>query len=356
MIVHFFTAERYHLAPSIARGFATTYRNDAKEYFVFCGGSQLNKDLYEKEFSDFSFDKYTFCQSYWQLLKLLVRFRSNALLFHAGNYSWHLTALLLGCKNVNWVCWGGGTSISNNWRSKWIAKVKRFVFNRYHSIVTLMEPERQDLINNFGVNPEKIKTISYTSTALKETELDLLCKQLASKESENHQKPIVLLGNSHNWLNSYIKFIPMLAQYMLNYPFEKGKTYEKLISLGKSMFGDDFKTNENFYSDKKDYINYLNGCDIYICAVKQQTGLGAIRFCLELGKKIYITGDNLEWIRQEYKSIVYPIEDISDRLSFEEFARPLSSDVKRHNYQSQVDSIERNREKWHTYLKEMETP
>lgn len=362
MIVHIFTADRYHLVPIISKGFATVYRHDAEEFFILCGNSQLNKELYDNQFSELSFSNYTFCYSYWQLIKLLIRFRSNTILFHAGNYSWHLTALLIGCKNVNWICWGGGTSISNSWRSQCGAKLKKIMFNRYQSIVTLMEPERQELIRYFGVEPKKVRTISYIVTAENETEFDLYCKQLANQESTNINKPVVLLGNSHIWLNSYINFLPKLAQYrgkikvqcMLNYPFEKGDAYNKLVILGKSLFGDDFKTNENFYSEIKDYINYMNGCDIYMCAVEKQTGLGAISYCLKLGKKIYISGNNLEWVRQEYKSIVFPLEVVNEKLSFDEFVRPLSADEKKLNYQSQIDSNEINREKWHTYIKEID--
>ena len=222
-----------------------------------------------------------------------------------------------------------------------------------------MEPERKEIINNFGVLPQKVQTISYTSINEDESELDLFCKHLSSQGSVNSDKPVVLLGNSQYWIRSYIDMLQVLSPYkgrikvqcMLNYPFEKKESYFELISLGKSLFGDDFKTNEEYYLDRKDYINYMNSCDIYVCAVKKQTGLGAISTCLLLGKRIYITGNNLEWVRQEYNSIVFPVEDINEKLSIEAFVKPLTREEKDHNYRNRVKCKKNNREKWHGFLR-----
>jgi hypothetical protein len=362
MIVHIFTASRYHLVPSLSKGFATVYRNDADHFFILYGDENLDKQLYVKQFAQIGFSNYVFCDSFWKLTKQLFQHREDALLFHAGNYIWHITALLLNYNNVNWVCWGGGTTFSNSWKSRIGGVFKKYTFNHFRSIVTLMEPERQQLIKNFGISSEKIRTISYVSIKDDESEFDLLCKNLLEGGSVNLDKPVVLLGNSHFWISSYIDMLHRLKQYkgkikvqcMLNYEFKKTEKYQTLVSLGKSIFGDDFQTNEDFYSERADYLNYMNGCDIYICAVKKQTGLGAISACLRLGKKIYITGDNYEWAKQAYHSIVFPLETISDNLCFEEFVKPLSFEEKMSNYQNRVMCKAANREKWHHYLKEID--
>lgn len=362
MIIHIFTAERYHLVPGISKGFATTYIEDAEHFFVLYGNKNLNKELYVSHFSQIGFSNYVFCKSYFHLVKLLFHYRQQAILFHAGNYIWHLTAILLGGRNVNWVCWGGGTTISNSWKSKIGGFVKRFTFNHFRSIVTLMEPECEELIRNFGISSEKIHTISYASIKEDVSELDMLCKRLLEEGSVNLDKPVVLLGNSHYWIDSYIKMLPLLKQYagkikvqcMLNYEFEKKEKYQTLVDLGKTFFGDDFKTNEVFYSKYADYIHYMNGCDIYVCAVDKQTGLGAISTCLRLGKKIYITGNNLEWVQQEYSSIVFPVDIITEKLSYEDFVKPLTKEEKDYNYQSRIKSKAENRNKWHKYLREID--
>ncbi len=362
MIIHFFTARRYHLVPVISKGFATDYLRDAEHFFVLCGNDKLDRKLYIELFKQLEFNNYEFCLSYWQLFKLLLRFRKQTLLFHAGSYSLYFTALLLNCKNINWVCWGGGTTISNNWRSKIGGIVKRVMFSRYNSIVTLMEPERKEIIENFGLSPLKIQTISYTTVSEDETKIDDLCEKLLRAEVSYNDKPVVLLGNSHHWIDSYISLLDILKPYkgkiqvqcMLNYKFEKGPKYESLISKGYYIFGDDFKTNETFYSDRAEYIRYMNGCDIYICAVEQQTGLGAIYTCLCLGKKIYITGNNLDWVCQAFDPVVFHLDTIKEGLSFEDFIKPISIEEKLRNYQSIVDSKRINRENWHHYLKKID--
>lgn len=362
MIVHVFNTKFRNLVPSISKGFATVYLHDAEHFFVLYGRKEMDKQLYVNLYSQIGFNDYCFCQSYWQLVKYLFHFRKKTILFHAGSYFWHLTALLLRCKNVNWVCWGGGTSISKNLRSNIGGMLKAYMFNNFHSIVTLMEPERKEIIKNFKVNPKKINTISYMSVNEDESELNLYCKQLSRQGSVNADKPVVLLGNSQYWIRSYIEMLPRLSKYkgkikvqcMLNYPFEKTENYNELVRLGRSIFGDDFRTNEDYYSDRKDYINYMNSCDIYICSVEKQAGLGAISTCLQLGKKIYITGNNLEWVRNEYNSVVFPIGDINEDLSIDAFVKPLSSEEKDHNYRNRVKCKKLNREKWHNYLQNID--
>lgn len=363
MIVHFFRTRSRNLVPNISKGFATVYSHDAEHFFILCGKKEkMYKQMYVELYSQIGFDNYVFCQSYWQLVKQLYHFRKSALLFHAGSYYWHLSALLLRCKNVNWVCWGGGTSKSKNRFSTISFLIKKYVFNHFRSIVTLMEPERKEIIQNFGVNPHKVHTISYISFKDNETELDLFCKELSSQGSDNLDKPVVLLGNSQYWISSYIDMLHRLKHYrgkikvqcMLNYPFEKNESYYTLVKLGKSLFGDDFRTNEEYYSDIKDYVSYMNSCDIYICAVNKQTGLGAISTCLRLGKKIFITGNNLEWVRQEYKSIVFSVDVINEQLSYDMFVKPLSMEEKEHNYQNRINCNNINREKWHLYLRDLD--
>ncbi len=364
MIVHVFRTRSRNIVPSISKGFVTVYSRDAEHFFILYGkGEKMYKQMYVELYSQLGFDNYVFCETYWQLLKQLYHFRKSALLFHAGSYCWHLSALLLRCNNVNWVCWGGGTSTSKNRLFPMGVLLKKYLFNSFHSIVTLMEPERKEIVQNFGVNPLKIHTIPYTSFNENVSEANLYCKQLMLKHhSDKTNKPVVLLGNSHYWINSYIDMLPRLSKYkgkirvqcMLNYPFEKTENYYELVRLGGALFGDDFRTNEDYYRDRKDYIDYMNSCDIYICSVEKQTGLGAISTCLQLGKKIFLKGNNLEWVRNEYKSIVFPVDVIDEQLSYDMFVKPLSMEEKEHNYQNKINCNNNNREKWHLYLKDID--
>lgn len=363
MIVHIFRTRSRNIVPSISKGFATVYCQDAEQFFILCGKRKMYKQMYVELYSRLGFKNYFFCQSYWQLVKLLYHFRKSTLLFHAGSYYWHLTAFLIRCKSVNWVCWGGGTTPSNNRFSSMVMLLKKYIFNHFHSIVTLMEPERKEIIQYFGVNPQKVHTIPYASSGENVSEASLYCKQLLlNQHFDKTTKPVVFLGNSQYWINSYIDMLPRLSKYkgkikiqcMLNYPFKKTENYFELLKLGRSIFGDDFRTNEDYYSNWKDYIDYMNSCDIYICSVDRQTGLGAISTCLQLGKKIYITGNNLEWVRNEYKSIVFPVDIIDEQLSYDMFVKPLSEEEKEHNFQNKIKCYVNSREKWHLYLKNID--
>lgn len=365
MVVHIFTAGRYHLVPSIASGFVTTYMSDAKHIIILCGNKNLNKKRYDDMFSELNFSDYSFCQSFFSYLRLIYKYRKNSILFHEGHYHWYLIAIFLGCKNIHWVCWGSGARIFNNVRSYLSTPIKKYIYKKFKSIITLMEPDRISIIRDFGVLPTKIQTISYASSTKKadRNRINLLCRELANSDRIKTDKPVVLLGNNSTCIKSYINMLYCLQQYhgkikvqcMLHYSLTKDKTYNRLIEIGKSIFGDDFRSNEEFYDDRESYVRYMNKCDVYICGVEKQTGLGAINTCLKLGKKIYITGKNLEWIVNEYKSIVFPVQLITKDYSLDEFLKPLTIEEKSFNYDSVIGRFESQQEKWHNYLKWADT-
>ena len=94
----------------------------------------------------------------------------------------------------------------------------------------------------------------------------------------------------------------------------------------------------------------MNDCDIYICPVHRQSGLGAVNTCLGLGKKVYIAGKNLEWIKSAYGACVYDADSINDSLPFDAFSRGLSEEEKKSNYDSVINRRSNHVEKWHKYL------
>lgn len=136
---------------------------------------------------------------------------------------------------------------------------------------------------------------------------------------------------------------------MNNYSLTKDRTYEQLMSLGTLLFGDDFKSDEVFYS-YEEYIKYMNNCDIYICSRESQTGLGAIYTCLSLGKKVYIHGKNLNWLRDYYRAIVFDTDEIDKDIPFEVFSEPLTNEEKRHNYYTIIENRKNSYSKWIDYL------
>ena len=357
MIIHVFTANRYQLVPAIAKGFISVFKKDAEQVVLLYGNSSLNKQKYVELFGKEGFTNYAFCSSLSEYMSFIWRHKRYPILFHAGNYYWFLIAWLLGCRKLNWVCWGSGASSPKSLRGRFSLPYKRFLYHRFNSIVTLMDADRDSIIRDFHVSPSKIETISYMSMGDGKNQYDILKEQLMS-ESRCNSKPVVLLGNNPSCISGYLELLPRMKQYagrivvkcMLNYSLVKDNRYDELIRLGEACFGEDFVPSEEFYEEKEEYIRYMNDCDIYICPVHRQSGLGAVNTCLGLGKKVYLTGKNLEWITAAYKARVYDADDINDSLSFEVFTRGLSEEEKRSNYDSVINRRTIHVEKWRKYL------
>lgn len=357
MILHVFTANRYQLVPAISKGFVSVFKDDAKQVFLLYGNKNLDKqkyiDLYEKE----GFSDYMFCTSLVEYLSIIRKHKNSSILFHAGSYHWFLMAWLIGCKKMNWICWGSGASSGKGLRSRLSLPYKRFLYHRFNSIVTLMDADRETIIHDFRVSPSKVETISYMSLGDGKNEYDLLKEQLLLQTHYN-SKPVVLVGNNPSCISGYLELLPRMKQFagkivvkcMLNYSLVKDEKYDALIKLGEFYFGNDFIPSEEFYDDRGDYIKYMNECDIYVCPVHRQSGLGAVNTCLGLGKKIYLAGKNLAWIRNAYGAMVFDADDIDDKMSFIDFSTPLSDNEKRSNSDSVINRRTLHVRKWHQYL------
>lgn len=357
MVLHVFTANRYQLVPAISKGFVSVYKDDAEQVLLLYGNKDLDKqkyiDLYESE----GFHNYLFCTSLAEYLSIIRKYKNSSILFHAGSYHWFLFAWMFGCKKMNWVCWGSGSSLGKGLRPKLSLPYKRFLYHRFSSIVTLMDADRETIVRDFHIPTSKIETISYMSMGDGKNEYDLL-KERLMLQTNNNAKPVVLLGNNPSCISGYLELLPRMKQFagkivvkcMLNYSLVKDEKYEALIQIGKSYFGDDFFPSEVFYDDKGDYIRYMNECDIYICPVHRQSGLGAVNTCLGLGKKVYLAGKNLEWIREAYGALVFDADKIDDRMSFRHFSVPLSDKDKKSNFDSVISRRTSYVVKWHRYL------
>lgn len=337
MIVHILTAKRYHLVPGISKGFVTTYKEDAQHRVLLIGDDHTDWLLYKKLFQKVDFSDYFFVLSKYQLFYQLWKNRKHSILFHAGSYCHFLMAFASGCSNVNWVCWGSGASIHDNRKSKLTSPLKSWIYRRFYSIVTLMEDDRTSIIRDFKVKPELIKTIPYASAGGRSLRSEICLRLLKEKKMVHSDKPIVLLGNNPGNLKYYIQLMNMLSSFkgkirvhcMMNYSLNKDQRYEAFINHGKVLFGDDFRSNEEFYHGAENYVNYMNTCDVYMCGSPDQSGLGALSTVLQLGKKIYVTGKNYEWASKECGTFVFNVSEISD---YEDFVKPLCEEQKIHNF------------------------
>lgn len=362
MIVHVFNGRQIQLVPTISKGFISVYSSIAEPYIAIIGGSGENKRKYIELFKENSFNSYIFLSSLSQFSKFIRKVRKEAILFHGGKYEWHLTALLCGANNVSWVCWGYGSAIGDNWKSRLMTPIKKIICQRFRSIVTLMDEDKATIERDFHIMPDFIRVIPYASSG-NHNIYDGLYDQLLEGQTHSSDKPLVLLGNSPREMHNYIEMLDRLShlrgkirvQCMNNYSLKHSELYDKLISKGRSVFGDDFKSNEDFHSDRADYIQYMNSCDIYVCSSESQTGLGAIGTCLRLGKKIYIHGKNLSWIRNHYHSLVFDSDEITGTISLDTLLSPLSIEEKKYNRDSIVKQRSVSVGLWEKYLREIDS-
>lgn len=357
MIYHVFNGRQIHLAPSISKGFITVYAETAASHIVIIGGNTDNKMKYIEMFRSLGFERYSFISTLLQFAFFIRKTKNSAVLLHGCKHEWNIIALAFGGKNVNWVCWGSGSSMGNNWKSKLVTPIKRYLYQKFNTIVTLMEDDKSSMIKDFHVNPEKIETISYASSG-PEYPFDHLLDQLLGERRLPEKKPLLLLGNSPHEMHNYIDMLHRLAhlkgkirvQCMNNYSLKRGKLYNQLIATGQELFGDDFRSNEEFYSNLSDYYHYMNSCDVYICSSISQTGLGAIGTCLRLGKKIYANGKNLNWMRSHYGVLIFDTNIITNDISFEDITNPLNQFQKLQNSEIMKKQRIRDVEMWIIYL------
>lgn len=359
MIVHVFTGNRYHLVPSISKGIALTYKNQ-EHFFVLAGDSSIDKDKYIELYKGIGFSNYCLCTNNKELFDILVKNRNHPIVFHAGEYGDFVSAYLAGCKNVNWVCWGAGASIGKSIKSKLITPMKRILYQHFGHIVVLMTPDKNTIIRDFGVKEKNISVIPYSSSLsfdAFELSESIRVKNIGLK----NEKPRILLGNNPGNIPHYITMLHQLSRFagkveihcMCQYSLVKDEKYNELAITGESIYGNDFYIDEDFM-DKEQYNKYISSFDIYMCGSKSQTGLGAIGFCIRLGKKVYIAGKNLEWIKDYYNALVYNICSI-DNMSFDEFVKPLSEKEILNNINSLKSKINENISQWETWYHTIES-
>jgi len=347
MIIHVFTANRTHLVPSIIRGFIEKITGE--HFFLLASDSEFDKTTYENLFSKYSHKRYKFVTSFFELIAEAKKYKNNYILLHGVPYHWMLYFTLFGFKNVNWICWGTGAKINDNIKSKLSAPLKKLIYKRFDKVITLMEQDSKSLKEDFGINSTVIPYMGlhykfpYSRDHLEKNKLDV--------------NNIVYIGNNSSALSTYQPMIEKLSKFnkkikvkcMLNYSFKKSKMSDNLIKRGQELFGENFSIDTKLYS-LNEYYEYMDKCDIYICAVEKQTGLSAIYTALRLGKKLFLKGKNYEWIKS-LGCKVFHVDGI-DTMNIEDFTKPLPLATKYHNHALIIELLNEDKliNKWNSVL------
>ena len=269
-------------------------------------------------------------------------------MLHGVSYKCMYLLIHYRVKNLNWVCWGHGSSINRrSWKSIISVPFKWWLYHHFYSVVVLLDGDKKTLETDYGV--KNIMTIPYYGNGWLKMR-DLFDRYRLSYKPK--EKPVVFLGNSGHCMDSYFDLLEKFREYagrieihcMLQYIADKDKRRQtKLIELGKQIYGDDFYPDTKYMTPEV-YLEYMNQADVYICGAVNQSGLGAISVSLALGKKVYITGKNYEYIiGEQFKA--FELSELD-----ETFAKPLDEQDRLWNYNTLFKGVEPSKQGWCRYL------
>lgn len=267
-----------------------------------------------------------FCANCFSLILLILKLNCRKVVCHGDSYAMRTMPLLLGCKET-WVCWGAYTTLSGSLLS-YISYPYKFVINHLQKhIVALMLSDKEDLEKTYHLN--NVIVLPYPSHQYEQI------APLGLFDMPIHSPLRVLIGNSGHCAPWYRESLTLLSRYkdkievhcMFQYP-QLPEAMSNLSKFGSSIFGNNFYLDTKFLN-KDEYYDYLASYDVYVCPKPTQSGLGAIHISLMLGKKVYLTGKNLEWERY-LGTKVFDIECIRIE-DYGSFSKELSSEDKLSN-------------------------
>jgi hypothetical protein len=230
------------------------------------------------------------------------------------------------------VCWGGAPKpAGKRIRDKLLFLTGQFIFRGFKRIVCLITADKEDFEKVYGITT--VTPLIYQSDILDFD--DALAWQSQVGTGRRH----VLLGNSACYTNSYLKLLPTLQRIaapvsltcMMSYPEGDPEGMKKqVVDRFTSVFGEAFTTWLQ-QLDFKGYSERLKQHDIYICGEERQAGVCAIYVMLMYGKKVYLAGKNLAWIR-ENKFIVHDVKQLETETS-ETFLKMPSLEERQYNHE-----------------------
>lgn len=327
MIIHVFTADRFHLVPKMVESF---YALEDNQFFILARNKKDKKDkIYDEIFKDKS--HYIITHSNKELINIALKLRSNKFVLHGVPYLWMIIFLFVS-KKVNWVCWGAGASINKkNWKSVIFTPFKKVLYQNFKKIGVLIPQDEDSLKKDFGV--KNITLLSYFGSIGKfPYKIEDIKKTSFPKNTYT-----IYLGNNSSCLGSYLPLCERLHKFketvrincMLNYSFKETENSVILRQRGNELYGENFNMDTKLYP-LHEYYDYMNRCDIYICNVKGQSGLGAIFTSLRLGKKVFLSGTNYLFIKS-LGAIIFHVDEI-EHMSNESFFEELSYDNRLKNF------------------------
>ena len=360
MIIHILPGGSSHLTLQIVKNI--TEHSVLSHFFVIVNVS--DEELYVKQFRDNSSINYSLLNSRERLiskLPLLKRFARYAVDIGVARrlWKWRKFSILshgyplnigtylflqLSSFKISYVCWG---AIADQFRL--LHRIfYRINYRLFKSIVCLMNEDERTFRRKFNV--KKTITMSYIS---KVTSFD--DKELLLNQTSHNRRIHILIGNSAHFVSIYPEAVDIVKEFknteitcMLNYGGNQ-IDIKAFMSRYRAELGSRFKAWTGRVG-LDEYVNSMKTFDIYICNIsRRQTGLGAIYYMLMFGKKLYLRGKNLQWVKS-LGFIVFDFDDIHS-MSDNYFKKELRFGEKTHN-NSLVNEIlkpEKLSKKWDEY-------
>lgn len=357
MIVHILNLRTFQLNKNLIRGFYEISSNDSSinPYFLIYG-RHIEKEVKKHLdlFEQVGITNYSFAYSATDLYHLARKFKKYSFLLHGMTYTCMSTLILSGVK-LNWVCWGAGASINKqNWKSILFTPAKILIYHRFHNITALMTGDKVSLERDYLLN--RVEVLPYYPSTIVHFKENLI---KLNKTSIHRAKFAILLGNSANCISSYYKLLDRLSRFkglvtincMMQYPQINKQTLSNLKNKGEAIFGKDSFFCDTEMLDTKAYFDYMSQFDIYVCGRAEQSGLGAANTSILLGKKVFLTGKNLQWMRSR-GFLVYDLNDIENDSESDFFNLP-TEEQKKINFEKQYTDTEEIKNRWIQYLQKI---
>lgn len=358
MIIHTFRLTTFHLNKTLIKAMQdiSSNKSELSPYFLIYGSyDRVEVEKHVELFRQSNIANYYFAYNIKMLYCFAKRNKQYPFLLHGMTYAC-MSTLILSKAKLNWVCWGGGSFINwKNWKSILFIPFKFLIYHRFRSIITLMTGDKITLEHDLLLKGVKVLSYyAYNTVHFK----DWFIEQ--NKKKEVHTgKLAVLLGNNGHCIDNYYELLNMLSRFrgqitvncMLQYPQVDARVLSDLKNKGKTIFGKDSFFCDMEMLETEAYYVYMSKFDIYICGTAEQSGLGAANTSIKLGKKVYLKGKNLHWMRSR-GFLVFDLNDIENG-SKDDFFTPLTDEQKKFNFDKQYAGLDEVKNRWIQYLQEI---
>ncbi len=380
MIYHVFRADVYFLTIPMIKNIIDSSN---RQHFFIIVGSNLDT---EKKFNDFfarlNFTNFHFIRNFssnklsvffrlifnkilkinyfpWEfdLFAYLLKIKNSPIIIHAeGSVVFGFIFSFFKSKKKYLVIWG---SVYNSKNYSFLYfKLRKAIYNSYKQIICLMPEDCIVFKENFNYLNGVFIPYGANDELREILQKDLII--YSDTLSKPNQSANILLGNNGNCIDYYFidlkrfeTFAPFIESIdcMMNY----GSSTEKngfLLNFGKGLYAEKFHIHTQVLP-MVDYLNFIKKFDIYFSSREDQSGLGAIYMVILCGMKVFLTGSNLNFLRN-LGIIVFDVSEF-DFFSHTDLLEPLSNEIIQNNRKVIISLLDHSSlmAKWEEFYKYM---